>query len=83
MHGKLPDEALHLVALGANPERAIRAITTEAARAARVEDEVGSVAVGRAADLVVVAEHPVENPATLRSPEAVFKAGERVICADS
>lgn len=78
MHGKLPDEALHLVDLGASPERAVRAVTTEAARAARVEDEAGQVAAGRPADLVVVDAHPIEKPETLRSPVAVFKSGERV-----
>lgn len=78
MHGKLPDEALHLAELGASPERAVRAITTEAARAARVEGSAGTVAEGRPANLVVVGGHPVEEMETLRSPEAVFKAGTRV-----
>lgn len=78
MHGKLPDEAVHLVELGASPERAIRAITTEAARAARVADDAGTVEVGRAADLVVVAADPREDIETLRSPVAVVKEGSRV-----
>ena len=78
MHGKLPDEVAHLVDLGAGPERAVRAVTTEAARAARVEASAGRVAPGRPADLVVVADDPTENPETLRSPEAVFKGGRRV-----
>lgn len=79
MHGKLPDEVVHLVELGASPERALRAVTTEAARAARVADEAGRVAAGRAADLVVVADDPVERPETLRSPDAVLKNGRRVV----
>lgn len=78
MHGKLPDEACHLVDLGASPERALRAVTTEAARAARVDAEAGTVAVGRAADLVVVDDDPTENIETLRSPTAVFKDGQLV-----
>ncbi|MFB6220233.1 MAG: amidohydrolase family protein [Halolamina sp.] len=78
MHGRLPTEVEHLVDLGASPERALRAVTTEAARAARVADEAGLVAEGRTADLVVVPEHPVENPATLDDAVAVFKNGKRV-----
>lgn len=79
MHGKLPEEVTHLVDLGASPERAIRAVTTEAARTARVEDEVGRLEPGLSADVVVVEDHPVKQPETLATPEAVFKRGERVV----
>lgn len=79
MHGRLPKEVTHLVDLGASPERALRAVTTEAARAARVEDAAGQVAEGRAADLLVVPDHPVEKPETLQEPVAVVKNGNRVV----
>lgn len=78
MHGRLPTEVEHLVDLGASPERALRAVTTEAARAARVGDVAGRVVDGRAADLLIVPEHPVETPATLGEATAVFKNGVRV-----
>jgi imidazolonepropionase-like amidohydrolase len=78
MHGRLPKEVTHLVDLGASPERALRAVTTEAARAARVEDEAGRIAEGRAADVLVVPDNPVENPGTLREATAVIKNGLRV-----
>jgi imidazolonepropionase-like amidohydrolase len=79
MHGRLPKEVAHLVDLGASPERALRAVTTEAARAARVVEEAGQVAEGCAADLLVVPEHPAENPETLQEPLAVVKNGSRVV----
>lgn len=79
MHGRLPKEVAHLVDLGANPERALRAVTTEAARAARVEKSAGRLAEGRTADLVVVPDQPVENPETLQEPLAVVKNGSRVV----
>ena len=79
MHGRLPKEVAHLVDLGTSPERALRAVTTEAARAARVVEEAGQVAEGCAADLLVVPEHPAENPETLQEPLAVVKNGSRVV----
>ncbi len=78
MHGRLPTEVEHLVDLGASPERALRAVTTEAARAAGVEDEAGRIAEGRAADLRILPAPPVERPATLGEPTVVFKNGKRV-----
>jgi Imidazolonepropionase and related amidohydrolases len=78
MHGRLPKEVTHLVDLGASPERALRAVTTEAARAARIEGAAGRIAEGRPADIVVVPAHPVENPGTLQEPLAVVKNGSRV-----
>jgi imidazolonepropionase-like amidohydrolase len=79
MHGRLPTEAAHLVTLGATPERALQAVTTEAARAARVEDTAGRIAEERPADIVVVPAHPVEEIAALQEPLAVIKNGMRVV----
>lgn len=78
MHGHLADEVAHLVDLGSSPERALRAITTEAARAARVDDAVGSFDPGKRADAVIVSDHPAENPGTITDPQTVIKGGEMV-----
>lgn len=77
MHGNLADEAAHLVEYGATTETAIRAVTSEAARAARI-DRVGTLEPGAHADVVVVPENPAENIETLADPLAVIKGGERV-----
>jgi imidazolonepropionase-like amidohydrolase len=76
MHGHLADEVEHLVSLGATPERALRAVTTEAARAARVDNRVGSLEPGKSADVVIVADHPKKTPETLKDPIAVLKQGD-------
>lgn len=81
MHGYLPAEVEHLVERGASPARAVRAVTSEAARAARVADRVGSLEPGKRADCVVVADPPDENPGTLAEPLAVLKGG-RVVAED-
>ena len=78
MHGNLADEAAHLVDYGADPETAVRAITSEAARAARAE-RAGTLDPGNWGDVVVVADHPLENVETLVDPLAVVKNGERVV----
>ncbi|WP_227778325.1 amidohydrolase family protein [Haladaptatus pallidirubidus] len=78
MHGHLADEVAHLLDLGTSPEVAIRAITTEAARAAHIDHRVGSLEAGKSADLVIVNDHPLENPHTVADPQAVVKRGEVV-----
>jgi imidazolonepropionase-like amidohydrolase len=77
MHGHLPDEVTHLLDRGASAERAIRAVTTEASRAVRVDD-VGHLSPGARADVVLVDDHPLDDPTTLREPRAVVKGGEVV-----
>jgi len=78
MHGNLADEAAHLVDYGASTETAVRAITSEAAHAARAT-QAGTLDPGNRGDVVVVAEHPAENVGTLADPVAVVKNGERVV----
>jgi hypothetical protein len=78
MHGNLADEAAHLVDYGATTETAIRAITSEAARAARVE-RAGTLDPGAYGDVVVVPEHPADNIEGLADPLAVVKDGQRVV----
>jgi len=78
MHGNLADEAAHLVDYGATTETAIRAITSEAARAARVE-RAGPPDPGAYGDVVVVPEHPADNIEGLADPLAVVKDGQRVV----
>ncbi|WP_266083250.1 amidohydrolase family protein [Haladaptatus caseinilyticus] len=78
MHGHLADEISHLLDLGASPATALRAITTEASRAAHIDDRVGTLEVGKSADLVVVDDPPLENPQTVAEPRVVVKRGEVV-----
>ena len=43
-------------------EAALRAVTIEAARLLRMEDEIGSIAVGKRADFTVLARDPWQTP---------------------
>jgi imidazolonepropionase-like amidohydrolase len=44
----------------------------------RVENDVGSVAVGKYADLIAVSEDPIEHIETLENVKAVIKGGALV-----
>ncbi|MCL2056375.1 MAG: amidohydrolase [Oscillospiraceae bacterium] len=55
---------------------ALEAITIAAAKAAEVEDRVGSITPGKDADLLVFAGDPLDG---IEKPEMVFVDGERVI----
>ncbi len=79
-HGVTP--LMHLVVSaavcareGLDVNAAIRAITINSAKAAEVDDRVGSIKVGKDADIVVWSGHPFEY---LSQTKAVFISGERV-----
>ena len=70
----LPHLASITVREGLDEEAAFRAITINAAKAAGVEDRVGSIAVGKDADIVVFSGHPFHY---LTKTRAVFINGKR------
>jgi imidazolonepropionase-like amidohydrolase len=60
------------------PMDAILAATREAARALRLDHEVGTVAAGKRADLILLAADPLQDIRALRRPEMVFRDGKLV-----
>lgn len=54
---------------------ALKAITASAASALRKEDELGSIAPGRYADILVLGKDPSRNVRNLRSLERVYRGG--------
>jgi imidazolonepropionase-like amidohydrolase len=71
----LRQEAGNAVSYGLNPEAALRAVTLDAARVWGVADRIGSIEVGKDADLVVWSGDPFEL--TTRA-EQVFIAGRQM-----
>jgi len=67
-----------LVAHGASPMVALKAATSGAARLLGLESEIGSVAVGLRADLVLVDGDPLVDVATLARPVEVWAGGSSV-----
>jgi len=58
-HGDNADELHHLVEAGMSPSRALLAATRFAAEAIGLDKEIGSIAVGKFADLVAVGKNPL------------------------
>jgi imidazolonepropionase-like amidohydrolase len=73
-HGRNADEILALVQAGLTPAEAIRAATLEPAALLGRKD-LGEIAVGAAADFVVVAGDPLADPGLLAQPALVLKGG--------
>jgi len=73
----IPQEMAHMVDYGLSPERALEAATVNAADLLGLDD-VGRVAEGYQADLVVLDSDPTEDIEAWQEPEAVLARGERV-----
>lgn len=69
------DEMRLLEDAGLTPYRVLRTATIQPAKYLGVEDEVGTIAVGNRADLVLVEGNPFENLGTLRAPIGVMVRG--------
>jgi imidazolonepropionase-like amidohydrolase len=65
-----------MVKFGMTPVQAIRAATSEAANLMGWQDRVGSVEVGKFADLVAVQGDPLADIAELERIKFVMKGGE-------
>ena len=72
---------LHLLVLigGFTPAEAIRAATIDNARILGLDARLGSIAPGKVADLVVLAENPLDDVRAFRKIRAVYQAGARTV----
>lgn len=77
-HDVLPRAALDLVDFGMSPLRSLQAITSQAARACRVEGRKGRIQAGADADFLAVSGDPLQDLNRLRDVRAVFRSGRRV-----
>ena len=66
-----------MIGWGMEPLQAMVAATANGAEALRIPD-VGRIAAGMRADLVVYDADPIEDPTALRQARAVWKDGARV-----
>lgn len=83
-HGRAGVRELELlVASGLTPQQALRAATLESARAMGVDAELGSIEVGKRADLVLVAGKPWQKIDDMLQVRQVFRAGQSVFASDA
>jgi imidazolonepropionase-like amidohydrolase len=73
--GRLSKEIANLVDCGLAPLAALQAATINNAQMLRLEKQIGQIAPGFEADLVVVERNPLENVATLQDPLLVINNG--------
>lgn len=78
VHARMDVEMEALVNAGWTPVEAIRSLTLHGAKVIGREADLGSVEAGKIADLVVLTQDPLADPAALRSVTRVMKAGDWV-----
>ena len=64
-----------LLEAGFDPERAVRIITLNGARILGEDEQLGSIAPGKLADLVVIRGNPIQTPSDIYNVVTVFKDG--------
>ncbi len=64
---------------GLSPAESIQVITRNAANSIGLGDEIGTIEIGKRADLVLVAGDPLSDPSVLSTPRAVMRDGSYVI----
>jgi imidazolonepropionase-like amidohydrolase len=74
-HGDLALELEKMVEFGLPPMLALVAATANGARLLRMDDTLGTVEVGKTADLILVSGDPLEDMSLMRRPALVMKAG--------
>ncbi|MFW6097579.1 MAG: amidohydrolase family protein [Chloroflexota bacterium] len=72
-------ELEELVDHGYTPLEALSIVTCNNARVLRMEDDAGTLEVGKLADFVVLGADPSQEISNVRQVEAVYKGGARVV----
>ncbi len=74
-HGKNADEFVYMCEAGMTPWDAILCATVNTADLLRISEKLGSIKMGKIADIVAVDDNPLENIATLQNVKFVMKEG--------
>jgi imidazolonepropionase-like amidohydrolase len=80
-HGDTPKELVRMVEYGMTPAAALIAATSNAAALCRVLDRLGTVEVGKVADLVAYSGNPLDDIGAVLEPALVVKDGALAVDA--
>ncbi len=75
-HGTNWKEFVYMVQYGMPMMKAIQSATMETAKLLRIEEELGSLEVGKIADIIAVDGNPLDNPADMKNVVFVMKEGK-------
>jgi imidazolonepropionase-like amidohydrolase len=75
-HCRMDTEARALIEAGWSPMEALQALTVRGAEVCGLEDKVGTLEVGKLADIIAVDGDPLTDIAALRAVPFVMKAGK-------
>ena len=78
-HGFLAREIELMVESGMTPKAALESATREGATLMGIEDQTGTIEVGKQADMVLIDGDPLSDPGALRNVWGVFLGGRRVL----
>ncbi|GAB1823748.1 metal-dependent hydrolase family protein [Herbidospora sp. RD11066] len=81
-HGRNLEELQLMAAAGMPSADVLKATTSAAARLLGIDGDVGTIEVGKQADLVVVAGNPLDFTGLTERIRAVYQAGELVVSHD-
>lgn len=76
VHGALASELLIMIDCGWSPMEAIKSATYEAAKLLRLENDLGTLEVGKIADIIALRGDPLTDPAALRNVDLVMQSGD-------
>ena len=82
VHGELAQEVKYLADMGASNYEALKAATVYGAKVCGIDEETGSLEVGKSADIIAVNGNPLKDVGTLWHPAAVMKMGEIVFAPE-
>ena len=82
LHGRLWEEARYAVDFGAAPARVLHGLTAGAARLLGAEREIGHIAPGYQADLVLLRRNPLEDITALRDVVQVYQDGRSILAPE-
>ena len=77
-HGFVAREVELMIENGMTPQTALEASTRVAADLLGIQDQAGTIEVGKQADMVLIDGDPLADPGALRNIWAVFQSGRRI-----
>lgn len=78
MHGLIKEELKFVKNLGLDNYQAIKTTTSQAAKACRIDNKLGTLEKNKVADVLVLKNNPVDNLDNLDDILAIFKGGKKI-----